>query len=36
MYLLVNASPPKPLDVAFQTLYRNRSHTVEGTGQHLV
>ena len=34
MYFLVNASPPKLLEVA--TLYLNRSHDVEGTGQCFV
>ena len=29
MYFLINASPPKPLDVA--TLQVHRSHDVEGT-----
>ena len=38
MYFLVNASPPKPLDVAtsFQTLYLDSSHDIDGTGQHFV
>ena len=35
MYYLENESPPKPLDVALQTLYLNWSHNVEGTGQHI-
>ena len=37
MYFLVNAAPPKPLDVAtsnFAGAYR--SHDVEGTGQRVV
>ena len=35
MYFLVNASPPKLLDVATQTLQVYRSHDKEGTGQLL-
>ena len=34
MYFLVNASPPKPLDVA--TLQVHRSDEVEGNWQHLM
>ena len=33
---LVNASPPKPFDVATSNFVAERSHDVEGTGQHFV
>ena len=33
---LVNASPPKPFDIALQTLQVNRSHDIEGTEQNFV
>ena len=38
MYFLVNASLPKPFDVAtkVQTLYVYRSHDVDGTVQHFL
>ena len=31
-----NTSPPKPFDVAIQTLQMHRSHNVEGNRQHLM
>ena len=36
MYFLVNAHPPKRLDVTTTTLQVHRSHDVEGTGQQFV
>ena len=33
---VANVSPPKLLYIATQTLYLDRSHDVEGTGQHFV
>ena len=36
MYFLVNVSPPKRLDVAISNFVAERSHDVEGTGQHFV
>ena len=33
---LVNASPPKLLDVATATLQVHRSHDIKGTEQHFV
>ena len=35
IYYVVNASPPKPLDIHLQTSQVHRSHDVEGTGQHI-
>ena len=35
MYFLVNALPPKPLDVATSNFALHRSHDVAGAGQHL-
>ena len=34
MYLLVNAFPPKPLDIATSNFVGAFAHDVEGTGQH--
>ena len=36
IYVLVNASSFKPLDVPFQNLQVHRSHDIEGAGQNLV
>ena len=36
LYWLVNASFPQPLDVATSYFVGERSHDLEGTGQHLV
>ena len=36
IYLAVNASSPKPLDIATQTLQVHRSHDVEDTALTLI
>ena len=35
MHFLVNVSPPKRLNLATSNFVAERSHDVEGTGQHL-
>ena len=36
MYFFANASPPKSLDIAAQTVHVYRSHDIEGTGLHFL